>query len=299
MILKAPYFLLILRVNIKEAFTSMVRLTTGEKWMFYNAAEKASALETGGKLSKGLQFTSVDLKKLHDLFLTIEPVEDEHGKKSLKSTLASPKTIAALAARGVTLDELRGMLILYKGHSYSNWCVGSQKDYSAYSSLVPLPWAAAKAAYGVPYSAWKAETFGTGYFISNARDEFISSDEYEERYRRLEEQVLNDSTLMNWARQQSVTGGRDYSPHRINDTEYNSEFAEDFNKGFGGLTANRWCRTLLLQIWLAGGHLRSDKMILCPYDYDCVPEYIPTNRDQKKNSAATDFKSYMKEELGF
>lgn len=259
--------------------------------MFYNAEEKAGKLETGGTLLKGLQFTSTDLKNLYNIFLTIEPVGT-----SLKENLASSKT---LAARGVTLDELRGMLILYKGHAYSKWCAGSQKDFPEYSSLVPIPWAAAKAAYGTPYSSWKPETFGMGYFISTARNEFIESEEFVDRYVRLEEMLLNDAELMNWARSASITGNRVYAPHNIKDTDNYTDFVEEYNKGFGGPSATRWCRILLLQVWLAGGELRSDKMILCPYDYDRIPEYIPSNKDRKKKAAQVNFNDYMKQELGF
>ena len=260
--------------------------------MFYNALQKSEILMTDAKLPKGQQFTFTDLRKLYELFLTLTPVNN-----SIKETLAAPANIAALAAKGVPLDEVRGMLILYKNHSYSNWCSGSQKSSPELSSLVPLPWSAFKEAKGVPYESWKLESFALGHFMNTAYNEFRIQ-EYIDRYKALEEQLLNDYELMNWARKASVKPGREYSPYKIIDNSTYPEFTEEYNKGFGGTAANRWCRVLLLQIWLAGAG-RSNRMILCPYDFDKVPEYIPTLDDRKKDLAAKDYAAYAIEELGF
>lgn len=244
--------------------------------MKFYASRIVEQLEAKVRLHSRDKLNKLDLENFYSACSVLVPTRgDMPGKYNFKETLNNPDSIAALAAKGVVLQNFKEMINLYRHYPYSSWNTVKQKELTALSSMVPIPLAAMKDYKGIKYSQWDLDTTTGSYgnflasFTSLNQDQ---KDKMEYLYNRIRERLDASPELLAWARQHTTNM---HAPNKLPIQETYKDFSELWNQSFPNTSVGRLCRVCLLQVWLAGELRVPGKTVLNPYDWDEIPEYIP------------------------
>lgn len=150
----------------------------------------------------------------------------------------------------------------------------SNPEFVNYSALVPVYLAAHKRFNNVPYKAWKVDK-NCKLIDENLLEAMLWTEQYDLTPARLLEIRQQGLTTKSGVRMGSVAKPTSsWCLKGIRDTELGS--------------APKLVSTMLTQIWVAHPSLRTDYMILDPYDWDRMPEPL-VSRDIFKHEDAKKF----------